>query len=279
MGKHALPLRSGDEVVIKKEGFQRLLDLLRGEGYETVGPTIQNSAIVYDDLRSISDLPIGWHDIQDAGTYRLEKNDTDTLFGYVLGPHSWKKYLHPPEIRLWKAEREDKGFRVIKRGELYPRYAFIGVRPCEIEAMHILDTVFNSKEFIDSDFNSRYEKIFTVGVNCTRPGGTCFCASMNTGPALKSGFDIGLTEIPDQRECYFIAEAGSEKGAGLLSEIHSHRAQEKERAVARKLLEDARGKMGRTLKTVDLKRIFYEKFDHPRWERAAERCLTFPMAT
>ena len=61
-----------------------------------MGPTIDQEAIVYDEIASVDDLPKGWTDAQEPGKYRLARRDDEALFGYVVGPHSWKRYLFPP---------------------------------------------------------------------------------------------------------------------------------------------------------------------------------------
>lgn len=279
MAKHPSILKIRDEVVIEREGIQQLLDILNGEGYQTVGPIIRDKAIVYDQVRSISDLPVGWLDFQDAGTYRLEKTDTETLFGYALGPQSWKKYLHPPVIQIWQAERTDRGFRVLGGKEEIPKYAFIGVRSCEISAIAILDRVFNAKEFSDPIYNLRREKIFVLAVNCSRPGATCFCVSMNTGPKARFGFDIAITEVLDEGRCYYVAEVGSRAGANFLGKIPHGDLEEKQKKIAESILEEASRQMGRSLNTSNLKSIFYQHFEHPRWEEVAGRCLTCSNCT
>jgi hypothetical protein len=38
-----------------------------------MGPTIREGAIVYDALSRVEDLPIGWTEVQDGGTYRLTR--------------------------------------------------------------------------------------------------------------------------------------------------------------------------------------------------------------
>ena len=37
--------------------------------------------------------------------YRLERRDDEARFGYAVGPHSWKQFLFPPRVRLWRARR------------------------------------------------------------------------------------------------------------------------------------------------------------------------------
>ena len=272
MGKS--PLKVNDQVVVELENIQQLLDVLKTKAYQTLGPTIREGVIVYDELRSISDLPVGWSDVQDAGTYRLRKNNTGSLFEYVVGPHSWKKYLLPPLVRLWRAKRHEKGFDIAKEKHKIPKYAFIGVRSCDIHAMTVLDKVFNTKEFSDPIFNVRRKKALIVAVNCTHPGGTCFCASMNTGPVAESGFDIALTEIIDKGRHYFSARVGSKKGADILSEMTYRIASEQEQKITRHMLQEACERMGRSLDTTNLGAIFYQHFNHPQWDKVAERCLT-----
>src|SRR5688500_17516880 len=83
--------------VIEREAFDQLFDALADRGYTIVGPTVRDGAIVYDELRSSADLPIGWTDEQDGGHYRLRRRDDEALFGYAVGPHSWKRYQLPPD--------------------------------------------------------------------------------------------------------------------------------------------------------------------------------------
>ncbi|MBM3941400.1 MAG: hypothetical protein FJ316_00455 [SAR202 cluster bacterium] len=101
------------QYVLELPHLQLLLDALQGRGYQVIGPVLRQDAIVYDRLDSIEDLPIGWSDEQDGGQYRLIKRDDQALFGYAVGPHSWKKFLFPPERRLWSARRDASGFHFI----------------------------------------------------------------------------------------------------------------------------------------------------------------------
>lgn len=97
-----------DRVVIEPAGMQQLLDALRARGYTVVGPTIRQDAIVYDEVSTLDDFPVGWTDEQEGATYRLRRRDDDALFGYAVGPHSWKKYLFPPRTLLWSGQRASR---------------------------------------------------------------------------------------------------------------------------------------------------------------------------
>src|SRR6476469_9763386 len=63
---------------------------------------------------------------------------------------------------------------------------------------------------------SRDGQIFVVAVNCTEPGGLCFCASMGTGPAVGPGYDLALTERIDDGGRRYVVDVGSDDGADVL---------------------------------------------------------------
>ena len=48
-----------------------LIRALGRRGFVVIAPTVRDSAIVLDEVRDFSALPIGWTDEQEAATYRL----------------------------------------------------------------------------------------------------------------------------------------------------------------------------------------------------------------
>jgi len=185
----------GAQAVIDVEGLQAPPDALQGRGYRVVGPTIKDQAVVYDDAASVDDLPKGWSDEQGDEYDRLVRRDDDALFGFAVGAHSWKKFLHPPTLRLWRAERDGDNLRIASEPEPDERFAFIGVLSCELHAIAIQDRVFPGGPYVDPRYRKRRDGVFVVALNCAHPGGTCFCVSMRTGPKVEAGFDLALTEI------------------------------------------------------------------------------------
>ena len=278
--------------LINRNAIDILFEALKRRGFRLVGPTVRDGAIVYDELTAAADsgsgeaenpasrnLPIGWTDEQDGGTYRLKKRADEALFGYVVGPHSWKKFLHPPVVRLWSAKRNGNGFRMIKSNEEPPKFAFIGVRSCELHAIAIQDKVFMGGQYVDPSYASRREGAFIVAVNCGQAGGTCFCVSMKTGPKATTGFDLALSEIINGREHNFVVEVGSEKGAELMKEVPHRPAEPSELEIAGQVVQNAAQQMGREMDTTNIKELLYKNLDHSRWENVASRCLTCANCT
>src|SRR5581483_2617187 len=125
--------------VIEPAALDVLVGALRARGFTVVGPTRRDGAIVYEELESAADLPVGWTDEQEAGTYRLRRRDDEARFGYAVGPHSWKQFLFPPRARLWRAERNGGGLAVEQTPPREGPFAFFGVRSCELHAIAIQD--------------------------------------------------------------------------------------------------------------------------------------------
>ncbi|HWR52834.1 MAG TPA: 4Fe-4S dicluster domain-containing protein [Bryobacteraceae bacterium] len=260
------------------DALERLIGLLARCRYEVLGPTVSDGAIVYGPLEKVADLPLGWTAEQEAGHYRLRKNGDGLLFGYGVAAQSWKRFLHPPEMRLFQIERDGRDLRFEDNGEPAPRYAFLGVRPCEIAAIKVLDRVLSEDRFADPVYQSRRQSAFVAAVNCTHSAPTCFCASLGTGPGAQQGFDLLLTELASPDHHVFIAEAGTPAGAEILRELDCPEATEALRREADAAVARAASQR-RRIDTAGIRDLLYDSFEHPRWDEVAGRCLTCANCT
>ena len=276
------------QAVLTLQQIERLIPALQHRGYQVIGPAVRDGAIVYDVVERLSDLPVGWTDEQEAGRYHLRRRNDEALFGYVVGPQSWKKYLHPPEVRLFAAERNGQTFRILNDESAPPRRAFLGVRACELAAIAIQDRVLQSDRYRDPIYATRREGIFIVAVNCTQAASTCFCTSMGTGPRVRRGYDLALTELVAPGRHEFVIEIGSEPGAEVLAELSAAGTGAGESPVSTQeaALQEAEAAVGRAasqiqrrLDTTGIQELLYANFDHPRWDNVAQRCLTCANCT
>lgn len=268
------------EHTLAADQLGKLIEVLVHKGYEVVGPTVRDGAIVYDHVESLDDLPKGWTDEQKPGHYRLHRRDDEALFGYVVGPQSWKKYTHPPEVRLWAAERQNGAFRILNNEQKHqhPR-AFLGARACELAAIAVQDRVLLEDKYRDPIYDRCRRSAFIIAVQCTQAAETCFCASMGTGPQVSNGFDLALTELLDSKGHRFLVAAGSDRGAEILSELKTVPAAEEDREEATTKVEAAARQQVRSIDTTGIKELLYNNFEHPRWDNVASRCLTCANCT
>ena len=262
---------------LERESFDRLFEALERRGYQIVGPTVRQGAIGYEPVKRSAELPIGVTEEQEGGTYRLRRRDDEALFGFANGPQSWKRLLHPPRVRVWRARRSDSaagGFEIEPEADEPPRWAFVGVRSCDLHAIRSLDRTLLEVEHPDPAYRARREGTFIVALNCGTAGGTCFCVSMDTGPKATFGFDLALTEVLEEGRHYFLVEQGSELGGEVLAELPTMEANEVETDAAQRIVERTASSMGREMDTHDLKGLLYRNYEHPRWDEVSDRCLT-----
>ena len=273
---------SAAPLVVDWDGLGTLFEALRHAGYRVVGPTVRDGAIVLDELGSPADLPVGVGDLQDGGTYRLREREDRAAFGYAVGPQSWRRFLSPPRELLWRASRSGGGFTVEEpagpSGGEEGRVAFLGVRACDLRAMEIQDRVFGEGAFPDPRYASRRADAVIIAVNCTEPGGTCFCTSMGSGPRADAGYDLALTELLDG-DHRFVVEVGTAAGADLLAAVPHRPAGAGETEDAAELVQAAADRMGRSMDSVGLQELLATTLEHSRWDEVAERCLSCANCT
>jgi ferredoxin len=241
-----------------------LVRALVDDGYRVIGPTVRDSAIVLSDLDRADALPHGWGVTTAPGRYRLRRRADAAAFGHAAGPQSWKAYLHPPRSPLWTAEKGPDGFTVTEPPPDTTRYAFLGVRGCDLCAIAIQDRVLGW----------RAADLFIVAVSCTEPADTCFCASTGCGPAVGPGYDLALTELADGEQVRYVVETGSAAGERLLARLPGTPAPPAVVDEARDAVARAATRMGRSLPEADLHELLAGSYDAAHWDDVAARCLS-----
>ncbi|EHI14324.1 4Fe-4S dicluster domain-containing protein [Mycolicibacterium thermoresistibile] len=257
----------GATAVLDPAGLEQLVRVLLARGYRVIGPTVSDNAIELAELRSADDLPRGWGVDVGPGHYRLRRRGDAALFGHSAGPQSWKQFLHPPRQLLWSSDDDTAAPDT-------PRYAFVGVRACDLSALAVLDGVLGRGTHPDQAFVDRLRRVFVVAVNCTEPGGLCFCASMGTGPAVGPGYDLALTERLDRDGPHYVVDVGTGDGADVLAEIAHRAATDDESSSARTDVAEAAEHMGRRMPPGDLRQLLIDSRESPHWQDVASRCLT-----
>lgn len=261
--------------VLPAADLQRLLDILNAKGYRVVGPMVREGSVVWETIRLVLDLPIGWRDQQEPGRYRLEQTGSNEIFGVVHGPQSLKPFVFAPHEPLLQIERSKDGFTAHPTPPQPDKLAIIGARACDLAGLAVQDRIFLNDTYRDPYYAARREGFFVVAVNCTRSLQTCFCTSMETGPRAHNGFDLVVTEVDDQ----LLVEAGSEAGRDVLSGLHLSSASEEQAGEATRRIEACARSQVRRLDHSRLPQALYDAYEHPRWDDVAGRCLACTNCT
>ncbi len=259
------------QVFLARDDLQRLIDVLRREHRQVIGPQVRDGTIVFDTLERAAQLPHGALDEQAPGRYRLISNGTRRCFAWANGPQALKPLTFAPREALWRAERGDRGeMRFTDAQPTVQPIAVIGVRACDLAALHLQDQHFCYGAYADAYYNKRRRALFIVAVDCARPAATCFCVSTGDGPAASAGFDVALTELDEG----FLLRAKSDRGLELLDALPTEPATEEQLARAAAEHDAAVAAQTRALPGRNLKEALFARLHHERWKEVAERCLS-----
>jgi len=174
--------------VLSREGLDDLIEALIARGYRVIGPTRRDDAIVLDEITSAAQLPAGWGVDSAPGRYRLRRRDDVAVFGHSAGSQSWKQFLHPARQRLVSVD----GFTSAPREPV--RYAFLGVRACDLTAIAVLGTASPGRHALTSALGgslssieaNRHESLRSSSLrrtlaarrNSSAPSGSSGCSAM-----------------------------------------------------------------------------------------------------
>ncbi|MEN3039153.1 MAG: 4Fe-4S dicluster domain-containing protein [Candidatus Kryptonium sp.] len=261
------------------EDLNKIFEYFKIRGYNIIGPTVRDNAIIYDEIQSVNDLPVGLTDEQKPGYYRLKKRNDTALFGYVVGPQSWKKFLFPPILTLWEAKKSNGKFEIFEPNFAERKFVFVGVRACEISAILIHDKVFGGGQYTDPNYLKIRKNVFTIAVNCSEPGENCFCSSVGTGPRALTGYDLVLTEVISKGEHYLIAKAGTESGEEVLESLKFNEATDEEVKKSEDIMSDALGKFKKGVELDGVVELLQLNYENPLWEKISEKCLACANCT
>lgn len=236
--------------------------------------------MIYEEISSLDDLPLGWSDEQSPGKYTLKKQNHAFYFHYNCSPHSWKRFVFPPKQKILTATKlNENSFEITPEKNIQKKIAFLGMKPCELSALHTLDGVLLKSAFKDTPYELRRQNILTIVTNCSKASSTCFCTSMQTGPIAKSGFDLSITEIITAPKPSFLMTVGSPLGHDVIKDLKLPEAtKEQIDFIEIQGIETSR-QISKTLDTSQIKDVFYKKRTSPVWEKVGNACLSCANCT
>ena len=258
--------------------LDRLVQLLRSEVEEVIGPVVDDGVVRLRPLENAADLPVGVTDHQAPAAYRLgpAADRSTRAFSHVVGPDSLKALVHPPRVPVWTMDRSDDGaISVSVADPADVRRAVIGARSCDLAALARLDRTQLDGAHPDPAYDRARAGLVVVAVDCSSPAATCFCESTGTGPTVAAdggGADLALTELDDDGTLWYQLRAFTERGRALaaaldLEEASAAMCEQAERA-RRAVRADRR------LLRPDAAEVVLADLAHPRWDDVAGRCLT-----
>ena len=150
-----------------------------------------------------------------AARYRLERRDDEALFGYAVGPHSWKKFLHPPMLRLWRAERDGDGVARRRRSRRRRRASpSSACAPASSHAIAIQDRVLPRRRRTSTRTTRRGARAPSSSRStAARPAAPASASRWTPARRSTAGFDLALTELARRTSTASSSRSARDAGA------------------------------------------------------------------
>ncbi|MFC1950205.1 4Fe-4S dicluster domain-containing protein [Chloroflexota bacterium] len=207
---------------------------------------------------------------------RWNGKDTSFLDWYRNTVVSPKVNFLPPMEEMFHFQKDKDGYHLEPPSSDGQKQLIFGIRPCDAEALAILDMTFEDT-YQDPYYLPKRKNAILVGLGCTNPYDSCFCTSLEGNPTDSTNVDLMLTDIGDD----FLIEAITEAGKELLTKTSSLKEATKSdetRAKARK--EAAYQKITRQLDTKNIKDKLLASFDEEDyWQNTAAKCISCGVCT
>ena len=260
---------------LPRERLQSLIELLAGMGYDVIGPTIRQDAVVLDHVRDARQLPAGWSDTQEAAVYQIHSTGGERQFNFNVGPTSWKRFLFPPETSIGGAWLDNDGWHFQSSCAEVPHYALLGVRACDLAAIEVQDRVFAGGDYVDPLYKRIRDQAMIIVVECSKAAKTCFCDSMGTGPRCPGGFDLAMTELDEG----FLVQSGSPLGDTVLEQLGLCASTAAQRDLGESQISATQAGLSKGFNADGVAELLMSHLDHPAWDDVAQRCLSCTNCT
>lgn len=123
-----------------------------------------------------------------------------------------KEFFFEQKESLFRWDREGTAIKVENLSKQHSGERILyGVRACDTYGIGYTDHFF-LREFEDTNYASRRDKVYIVAVNCLKAGPHCFCTSVGTGVFSTIGHDLAFTEL----EGFYLVESATVKGQQLI---------------------------------------------------------------
>jgi ferredoxin len=267
-------------IFIDRSGLATIFDHLKSQGYQNVGNIYRDGALMIEKVDHFEQLASGFHEEIGKGHYRAHQRDNASLFEYTVGPSTFKKFLNPPKRKLWSSHKTATGFEIVPESPNVPKYAFWGIRSCELKAIDILDRVFLKGDYVNPWYKKAKEQLITISATCLSPSANCFCTTTHTGPKARQGYDLNLTEIlEDSKTPIYLGEVGSKAMEKIVQKLRFKKANKEVIAREETLVEKVTSEMKLRFQPQDARQSLKNNLEHPHWEAVAERCLSCANCT
>ncbi len=229
------------EYKIEKKQIPKFLTAVSGD-YTLYGPKIEDNTVVFGSINSAEEM-------------MLEYRNSVTS---------------PKELFLPRAEvvYEFDGENFVNDAIPDQKRVIFGIRPCDCQALSILDRIFDTEQIKDPFYVTRRQNTVIVAMGCNQPLSSCFCTAVGGDPFSEEGADVLLVDIGDS----FHAKAVTPKGKDFIAH-YSKFFSTGAGGNWDKQAKQARDKIKSKLNIKDIKSPLKDRFEDNVWDTISQACI------
>jgi sulfhydrogenase subunit beta (sulfur reductase) len=186
-----------------------------------------------------------------------------------------KEVFFPQSETMFRYEKVGNQDQRVSVEEVKRERILFGARPCDIEAISIIEKVFVSEEYTDVYFLEKRKKTTIMGLGCNHPLSTCFCSSAGGDPFLRAGSDLFFIDLG---EAYFV-ELLTERGMAFQKNKFFKEADPKDLIVVKELEDKAFEKVGFSIPVDGIEKRLDLMGESSFWDRIHEKCMGCRICT
>jgi ferredoxin len=186
-----------------------------------------------------------------------------------------KELFFPQSETMFHYEKVGEKNQITSMEEVKRERILFGARPCDIEAISIIEKVFGGEEYTDVYFLEKRKKTTIIGLGCNHPLSTCFCSSAGGDPFLRAGSDLFFIDLG---EAYFV-ELLTEKGMAFHKNKFFKEVDPKDLTLVKELEEKAFEKVGYAIPVDGIEKRLDLMGESLFWDRVHEICIGCRICT
>jgi sulfhydrogenase subunit beta (sulfur reductase) len=204
------------------------------------------------------------------GVSILKKVDPSDTVDLSSNPQKGlKEAFFPQSEVMFRYERVEDRNQVTSTDEIQRERVVLGARPCDVQALSILDEIFLGKEYGDVYYQQKREKTRVIAVACSQPCSTCFCSSLGGGPFNRNGSDLMLIDVGDA----YLVEFLTEKANPFRKNEFMKEATPEEVRLAKEAEKSAPKRINVPVPIDGIDRKLDQMPEDPLWNRIHEKCI------
>jgi len=149
--------------------------------------------------------------------------------------------------------------------------AIVGIRPCDVAGLKLMDRVF-LEDITDPYYEAKRKNLLLIAYACNKAGEYCFCGSLGLSP-FKADADVVVTDIDGRQLIEILSEKGREFAEKFELLDVSNEDLEKKKEI------ESRFEFARKVNTEKLKERMAKAFNSDYWKEVARNCVSCGVCT